>query len=73
LIIPIKKDYGLPESQDDLRHDGIALLVRNISSNFRRYNKRKMNDDDEVNKYVMIFIDRMNIENDLDVEWNQTS
>jgi len=72
LIIPIKKEYKLPEVQSDLTHDGIVLMTKNISANFFCYNKRKMNND-EVNECVKWFIDYMNIENDLDVEWNQTS
>jgi len=67
----IKADYGNPEYQEDLRADSIFLLTKNMVANFYRFNNRFMTVS-EINKLLMIFNDRMIIENELNT-FNQTS
>jgi len=67
----IKPDYEKPEYQDDLRADSIFLLTKNMVANFHSFNNRFMTVS-EVNNLLIIFKDRMIIENELNT-FNQTS
>ena len=67
----IKPEYKLPEAQEDLRHDAVVLMSMNMSSNFRRFNKRCMTREEIENK-LDLFRKVMYSENEIE-EWNQTS
>ena len=67
----IKKDYALPEAQDDLRNDAIILFGMNISNNYRRFNKTSIKKE-EIDVLVDLFRKIMYNENE-NKEWDQTS
>lgn len=68
----IKHEYGLPESQDDLRHDSISIMTSNMSAAFLRFNDRHMNQQ-EIEKIVDLFKSNLYINNNINIEWDQTS
>lgn len=67
----IKKDYSVPEYQDEIREDAITLFAKNITANFYNFNGRYFSID-EINHIVVLFKERLMIENKL-LNFNQTS
>lgn len=67
----IKKDYAVPEYQDEIREDAVTLFVKNMSASFNYFNGRYFSVD-EANHLVVLFRERMMIENKL-LNFNQTS
>lgn len=67
----IKKDYAVPEYQDEIREDAVILFVKNMTASFNNFNGRYFSVD-EVNHLVVLFRERLMIENKL-LNFNQTS
>ncbi len=67
----IKKDYALPEYQDEIREDAVTLFVKNMSASFYNFNGRYFSID-EANHLVVLFKEKLMVENKL-LNFNQTS
>jgi len=68
----IKDFYGDTDIQQELLEDSIVLFSLNISGNFVRHFKRKMTKK-EIDNIAKFFYNRLMIDNDIEIEWDQTS
>jgi hypothetical protein len=68
----IKPIYKSKDVQDDLTLDSLHIMSMNITHNFKRYNNRFMNEK-EIDKLVKMLYSSLRIQNEIDVEYNQTS
>jgi len=71
-LLFINKIYTNNDYHDDILHDSIVIFSRNITSGFMMHKKRNLTSND-VDAIIRKLKEELFLENDIGIDWDQTS